>query len=145
VVSSLAALVESMNPALSRTQIETILRESGIHTPYTYTLRGRVDAYQAVYRAAHGEAPARRTLKPSAPLLPDGTRLEFRSGDHIGYRFDLHGAIVAAKRITLAARSGAATSKRQLIPTRSGYWFFVKDGSLTRYWVRESSRVYRAR
>jgi hypothetical protein len=144
IVSGVAALVESMNPDLTSTEIETILRLSGIHTPYTYTLRGRIDAYEAVYRAVHGVAPPRNTLKPSAPLLADGTRLEFRKGDHIGYRFDRDGAIVAAKRLSLGAKSGAQTSKRQRIPTRSGRWFFVTDGALTRYWVRQSSRVYLA-
>ena len=143
-VSGIAALVESRKPALTGPEIETILRQSGIHTPYDYSMRGRIDAYEAVYRAAHGVAPPRNTLKPSSPLLPDGTRLEFRSGDHIGYRFDKHGAIVAARRLSLSSRSGAETSKRQLIPTRSGHWFFVEDGGLTRYWVRESSRVYLA-
>jgi hypothetical protein len=141
-VSGVAALVKSMNPDLSSTEVETILRLSGIHTPYTYTLRGRIDAYEAVYRTVHGVAPPRNTLKPSAPLLPNGTRLEFRKGDHIGYRFDRDGAIVAAKRLTLSAKSGAHTSKRQRISMRSGRWFFVTDGALTRYWVQESSRVY---
>jgi subtilisin family serine protease len=144
VVAGVAALVESANPALTGPEIEAILRASGVPTPYGISLSGRIDAFEAVHRAAYGSAPPWTTLRPKAPRLPDGTRLVFRSGDHIGYRFDANGAIVATKRISLAATSGASTSKRQLIPTRAGYWFYVKDGGLTRYWVLESSRVYLA-
>lgn len=144
VVASIAGLVKSMTPTLTSSNIETILRKSGVQTPYSITVRGRIDAFAAVYRAAYGTEAPRKKLKPSAPLLADGTRLELLSGDHIGYRFDRHGAILAATRISLASTSGAVTSKRRQIPNRAGHWFWVEDGSLARYWIRESSRVYLA-
>jgi subtilisin family serine protease len=144
VVSSVAALVESRSPALSRAQIETVLRESTVATPYAISRYGRIDAYAAVHRAAYGSAPATTLLAPSAPLLAAGTRLVFLAGDHVGYRFGPDGAIVGSRRMSLGHNSGAETTKRQTIPGRSGYWFHVANGGLAGYWVQESSRVYLA-
>lgn len=144
VVSSVAALVESRRSALNDDEIEELLLASTVGTPYPFTRTGRIDAYAAVHRAAHGTAPSTVLLRPSSPLLAAGTRLAFASGAHYGYRFDTSGAIVGTRAMHLGADSGAETSKRQLIPDRSGYWFYVTNGGLAGYWIPESSRVYLA-
>jgi subtilisin family serine protease len=144
VVSGIAALVKSAKPSLSAGRVEGKLRRSGARTPYAFTLEGRIDAYEAVYRALYGEGAPRTKLKPTAPLYPAGTMVELRSGHHVGYRFDPSGGIVAGKHISLGSRSQALASQRRTLPGRTGYWFYVEEGGLARYWVAESSRVYLA-
>jgi subtilisin family serine protease len=142
VLSSVAALVRARRPAWSNTRVESLLLDSTVPTPYSFTMHGRIDAYAAVYRAHYGKDPAERWLHPSTPLLAAGTRLVFAAGTHIGYRFDSYGGVVSSRRISLNGASGAETSKRQAIPYRSGAWFYVTNGGLADYWVRESASVY---
>ena len=144
VISGIAALIKSADRGLSAARIEGKLRRSGVRTPYVFTQEGRIDAYEAVHRARYGEGAPRTKLKPTGSLYPDGTSVELLSGHHVAYRFDPGGAIVAGKHISLDSRSVALTSQRRTLPGRSGYWFYVEDGGLARYWLPESSRVYLA-
>ena len=142
VLSSVVALVRARRPSWSNGRVESLLVESTVPTPYAFTRHGRIDAYAAVYRADRGKAPPERHLQPSAPLLAPGTRLVLAAGDHVGYRFDSFGGVVGSRRLSLGAAWGADTSKRQVIPYRSGSWFYVSTGDLAGYWLPESSRVY---
>lgn len=141
VVSAIAALVDSVRPTWTNTQIETTLLRSTVATPYPFTIKGRIDAFTAVYRARYGKAPPPGQLLPADPLLPAGTNLALAAGDHIGYQFDKNGGIIASQVLTLPAESRAGTTKRQGIPNRSGWWFHVEDGGLAGFWVRESASV----
>jgi subtilisin family serine protease len=144
VVSAIAALVDSVQPEWTNTKVEATLLRSTVATPYQFTIGGRIDAFAAVYRARYGKAPPPGQLLPGEPLLPSGTALAFAAGGHIGYQFDKNGGIIASRVLTLAAASGAETTKRQGIPNRSGMWFYVADGGLAGFWVRESANAYLA-
>jgi subtilisin family serine protease len=141
VVSGIAALVESARPSLSRSQIESILQSATVRTPFEFTRFGRIDAYKAVHRAVHGTWPRTPPLLPSAPLLDPAAEVTFKSGSHAGYRFESSGAILRGAALTLDATTTAHTSKQGTIPGRTGYWFYMVDGSLAGFWVAESSAV----
>ncbi len=68
-------------------------------------------------------------------------RVAFDAGQHVGYRFDRNGAIIARKAYTLSRASGAPTSKRALITGHSGTWYYITAGVWAGYWVRASSTV----
>ena len=141
-VSGVAALVESARPSLTRSQIENILLNSTVRTPFGFTRLGRIDAYKAVYRALHGGAPSSTPLAPSAPLISPPAGVTFLAGQHAGYRFDASGSILRGSGVNLADGSAGATSKRTTIPTREGYWYYVVDGTLDGWWVPESDDVF---
>ncbi len=142
VLSSVAALVRARRPGWSPTRVESLLIGSTTATPYAFTRHGRIDAFEAVYRADRGGAPPQRKLKPSEPFLTSGTRLLLAAGDHVGYRFDEWGGVVRSKRVTVSSASSVRTVKRQVVPYRSGAWFYVSADPLDGYWVPESSRAY---
>lgn len=144
VVSGIAGLVESARPGLSGAQIESILTASTVRMPFAFTRHGRVDAYRAVHRALYGSYPSQTLFRPAAPLLSPAKELTFLPGAHAAYRFDTGGAIVRGAGITLAANGVAHTSKRTTVPGRSGYWYYLVDGSMPGYWIPESERVYLA-
>ena len=68
-------------------------------------------------------------------------RVAFDAGQHVGFRFDRNGTIIARKAYTLSHDSGAPTSKRALIPGHSGVWYYITAGVWAGYWVRASSSV----
>jgi subtilisin family serine protease len=141
VVSGIAALIESAKPRLSRSQIESILTAATVRTPFSYTRYGRIDAFKAVYRAVRGSWPSTSQVLPSAPLLDPAAEVTFKPGKHAGYRFESSGAILRGAGLTLDATTTAHTSKRGPIPGRAGSWYYMVDGGLDGYWVRESSAV----
>jgi subtilisin family serine protease len=141
-VSGIAALVRSARPGIGRFQVEAILKAATAEVPFPFTRFGRVDAYEAVYRAINGNIPSTRALKPSAPLLNPAPEVTLLAGRHAGYRFDTNGAILRGAGISTEAMTFAHTSKRTTIPSRSGFWYWIVDGDLAGYWVAESSRVY---
>jgi thermitase len=142
VVSGIAALIESAKPSLSRSQIEAILTDATVRTPFSFTRFGRIDAYKAVYRAVHGTWPSTPQLLPAAPLRDPAAEVTFKAGLHAGYRFESSGAILRGTGLSLDATTIAHTSKKSTIPGRSGYWFYMVDGGLAGYWVPKSSAVY---
>jgi thermitase len=142
VLSSVAALVRARRPGWSPSRVESVLIASTTETPYAFTRHGRIDAYEAVYRADRGSAPPQRKFKPSEPFLASSTRLFLAAGDHIGYRLDKWGGVVRSKRVTLASASSVRTVKRQVVPYRGGAWFYVSAEPLDGYWVPESSRAF---
>jgi subtilisin family serine protease len=142
VVSGIAALIESAKPSLSRSQIESILTDATVRTPFSFTRFGRIDAYKAVYRAVHGTWPSNPQLLPAAPLLNPAAEVTFEAGSHAGYRFESSGAILRGAGLSLDATTIAHTSKKSTIPGRSGSWFYMVDGGLAGYWVSKSSAVY---
>jgi subtilisin family serine protease len=142
IVSGVAALVESARPSLTRAQIESILLNSTVHTPFAFTRLGRIDAYEAVYRALHGTAPSPMFLTPAAPLISPPAEVTFLAGLHAGYRFDASGSILRGSGISLAQNASGLTSKRMRIPNRDGHWYFMVDGALDGRWVPESDDVF---
>lgn len=142
IVSGIAALVESARPSLTGAQIESILFASTVRTPFAYTRLGRIDAYKAVYRALHHSSPSTPLLMPAAPLLNPASEVTFLAGAHAGYRFDAFGAIVRGAGASLVAESAGLTSKRSTIPGRSGFWYYMVDGTLDGWWVAESDEVF---
>ena len=142
VVSGIAALVEAARPSLTGTQIESILFRSTIKTPFAYTRLGRIDAYKAVYRAMHGTTPSTPSLMPDAPLLSPSADVTFLAGQHAGYRFDANGAVLRGAGVALAAGATGRTSKRDTIPGRTGYWYYMVNGTLDGWWVAESGDVF---
>ena len=141
-VSGIAALVEAARPGLTGPQIESILFKSTIKTPFAYTRLGRIDAYRAVYRALHGTIPSTPGLMPEAPLLSPSASVTFLAGQHAGYRFDANGAILRGSGVALAAGGTGLASKRDTIPGRTGYWYYMVNGTLDGWWVAESSVVF---
>ncbi|HET6744891.1 MAG TPA: S8 family serine peptidase [Candidatus Limnocylindria bacterium] len=142
IVSGIAALVESARPALTGTQIESILFGSTARTPFAYTRLGRIDAYKAVYRAVHHTTPSTTNFTASPPLLNPLAQVTFLPGDHAGYRFDGYGAIVRGAGASLAAASVGLTSKRSTIPGRTGFFYYMVGGTLDGWWVAESDDVF---
>jgi hypothetical protein len=65
----------------------------------------------------------------------------FSAGRHVAYRFSSAGAIVASRAYSLARSSTASTSKRSLIPHRSGVWYYVTNGVWAGYWMQASTGV----
>jgi subtilisin family serine protease len=141
-VSGLAALIESTSTGMTRWEVERILLGSTVNMPWPFTRLGRIDAFEAVYRALHDAAPSASTLQPSPPLLSPRAEVTFKSGKHEGYRFDANGAILNGTGIMLDAASTGLTSRRMTIPGRDGRWFYMVDGTLDGWWVAESSRVF---
>jgi thermitase len=142
VVSGIAALLDASRRGITHGEIEDLLLHSTIHTPYDFTRLGRVDAYRAVYRAIKGVLPDGGELRPSAPLLTPPADVTLVDGNHEGYRFDGNGAIVRGDAATLATDTAVHTSKRTMIPGRSGHWLYLVDGPLSGYWVQESSDAF---
>ena len=142
VVSGIAALVDAARPGIARKDVETILTHATVHTPYSFTRLGRVDAYKAVYRAVHGSYPDGGEKKPAAPLLSPPDDVTMLAGAHVGYRFDGGGAIIRGQAVELEADTAAHTSKRTRIPERDGHWLYLVDGPLAGYWVAETADTY---
>ena len=69
-------------------------------------------------------------------------RLTFVAATHTGYQFAPNGAVIASRRVTTSQTSYASTGWRTTMPNKTGQWFYVLDGSLRGYWVRESTAVY---
>jgi hypothetical protein len=68
-------------------------------------------------------------------------RLAFAQGTYTGYKFSSTGAVLASRTGTLASASGAPTSTRSAIPTRTGGWYLVTAGMWSGYWIRESGAI----
>jgi Bacterial Ig-like domain/Cysteine-rich secretory protein family len=68
--------------------------------------------------------------------------LYFSAGKHVGYKFSSTGATLSTKTYSLSHSSSASTSKRAVIPGRSGTWFYVTNGVWAGYWVQACSWVY---
>jgi subtilisin family serine protease len=142
IVSGIAALVESAKPGLSRSQIESILLSATVRTPFSFTRFGRIDAYKAVYRAMHDTWPSTQPLVPTAPLISPPAQVTLRTGKHAAYRFESSGAILRGAGLVLDQKTFAHTSKRGTIPGRDGHWFYMVDGALNGFWIRESNEVF---
>ncbi|MGN9774993.1 D-glucuronyl C5-epimerase family protein [Micromonospora sp. H33] len=59
------------------------------------------------------------------------------AGEHVGYKFDAAGTIVATKRLSLTRRSNAPSSERLKVLRQTGIWYAISGGSLNGYLVKE--------
>ncbi|HYN64429.1 MAG TPA: S8 family serine peptidase [Candidatus Limnocylindrales bacterium] len=66
-------------------------------------------------------------------------RVTLQKGVHRGYQFDADGRVIASRRVSLPSVSRAAVDRRQVQPGMPGHWLRVASGTLSGYWLRESS------
>lgn len=66
----------------------------------------------------------------------------FTAATHTGYQFNSNGTVISTRRITTTRTSYGHTVWRGTIPNQTGNWFYILNGTLRGYWVRESSAVY---
>jgi hypothetical protein len=68
-------------------------------------------------------------------------RLSFEAGTYVGVRFNSIGTVLASKTMTLSRASGASTIRRAIPPGQSSHWFYIVDGGLAGYWVRDTGAI----
>jgi hypothetical protein len=79
--------------------------------------------------------------------FPGGTaynpprRISFEAGTYVGYRFNSVGTTLRTRSMTLAAPSGANTSYRAIPVGWPSNWFYVVDGGLAGYWVKDRPEI----
>jgi hypothetical protein len=82
------------------------------------------------------------TLRVRSPLSSAVEQLDRRAvldaGTHHGYQFSDAG-VVGARSVALSSRTSVTVSARGPQPGMPGVWLEVASGSLSGYWVRESS------
>lgn len=77
-----------------------------------------------------------------APKLASTVR--FRAGKLVGHRFDRNGKVLAARDLILTRSSKAPASLRARIRSHPGYYYLIRAGSLSGYWVREEADAVHA-
>jgi hypothetical protein len=75
-----------------------------------------------------------RTFDPPRHII-------FEAGTYTGRTFNALGTELRTKRRTVDHTSGGWALHRGKIPGRTGNWFYVVDGLLAGYWVRDSPRI----
>ena len=78
---------------------------------------------------------------PGAFTWSSPRRLAFEAGSYVGYRFNSIGTVLRTKTITLSAASGASTRARAIPIGQPTNWFYMVDGALAGYWVKDTSRI----
>jgi hypothetical protein len=100
-------------------------------------LGGRLDRYSWSFTVAG-------PVDPSTTLYAEPQELVLVAGTNTRYLFTIAGAMRAEKHATLATDTVVSTTVRRSLPTQSGTWFYVLDGTWEGYWLRESSAVWLA-
>ncbi|HEY7526248.1 MAG TPA: S8 family serine peptidase, partial [Candidatus Limnocylindria bacterium] len=83
------------------------------------------------------------TLRVRSPVSAAFEALDRRAvldpGTHHGYQFNGTGQVVGSKSVALSSRASVNVSGRGTRPGMPGIWLEIASGSLSGYWVRESS------
>jgi hypothetical protein len=97
-------------------------------------LGGRLDRYSWSFTMAG-------PVESSTTLFSEPQDLVLSAGTNTRYQFTMAGAMRAEKHATLESETVVSTTVRRSLPTQSGTWFYVSDGTWQGYWLRESSAV----
>jgi hypothetical protein len=98
------------------------------------SLGGRLDRYSWSFTVAG-------PVDSSTTLYAEPQDLVLAAGTNTRYLFTMAGVMRAEKHATLATDTIVSTTVRRSLPTQSGTWFYVSDGTWEGYWLRESSAV----
>jgi hypothetical protein len=77
-------------------------------------------------------------------LFAEPQELVLEPGTNTRYLFTRDGVLRGEKTATLASQTSVSTSIVRSLPSQSGRWFYVSDGTWSSYWLRESSAVHLA-
>jgi hypothetical protein len=80
-------------------------------------------------------------VAPSTTLYAPAEQLVLSAGTNTRYRFTMAGVMRAEQSATLAADTVVSTSVRRTLPTQTGTWYYLSDGTWHGYWLRESDAV----
>jgi hypothetical protein len=83
-------------------------------------------------------------VSSSTTLFGQPQDLVLEPGTNTRYLFTRDGSMRGEKTATLATPATVSTTILRSLPNQSGRWFYVSDGTWSRYWLRESSAVHLA-